>query len=1182
VTQSQSASVPTIEHAGQLEDLLEVPAYLTADHRSMPQNGRFSCSFCGVGDGGVIERTEASSSAEVHLTTLKESLRELSPTTGCVKLRLSMMRQRAAYPIHVAPSVLEGETRRTISYDEAIERLAQLLLDHRRDGARILVYASGQLDYFAIFALQEVFRLLGVRNLTGNAEHCLNAGAVHNEILTGQEGPFLLLSQAITGPGRFYLFNGWNGLITHPPAFRAITARPDFDAFLIEVAVTESAKQVAKQLGKERVLLIRPRADPQLALSVAYQILHAHAGAIDARFIEQFSHRDSYNRFVDLAGSELYSPARVAERIAAEPQYIERLRTGIELIAAKMAHPAMVPINVPSVGLSQTSGVVAHCLWGNVMAMVGKYGLHADGTPAGGTLRIPGQINAESEVQGLSRKYYMGRIPIDDGADAAVRMGLPPDAYDAVARDTPRAALDYSDPTPGERELFLCIGTQFEANMMARRRWVDKLTSTGTTLVVIDPIPDPFSEEHAELSIPSPPHPATTKLYQNGEWKLTLSVPQKRAAPDTRSDATILYDVMAAIVRRLEEDPQLAAQNPDLKRHLESGYLRERFCHPQLTRIDGEVSRAQLWHRIMHYMSEGRAPLYCRPEHDDGRAITWHELLDTGAVYYGGVGTTRFRLDYDDPTCVPFRDIFRRPGRYRFFTPTADDLMLPEGILLNSGRSSLSDERERIAFATSTFNSGKATPVVGMPDEHPLFVSPSLAEKHGLRNGDKVRLTGRETGDSVELNATISDRVKGDNLYISFHKSRAQMERGLYINDLTPRRARCAYSGQTSMKATPVTLERVVARPGSKRRIDTTRIDANLSIWNGQATPLYVTDIHQETHDVFTFRFQGDPLCRFVYAPGQFCSLVLTIDGKKVVRSYSISSSPTRPFSLDVTIKRVPGGLVSNWMPDNVRIGDRIEVSGPRGRFHLVPGEVPEKVLLLGAGSGITPVMSMARWICDLSAEVDVHFINFVRSPDDVIFEQELAMLATRHRSFAPVNVSATRTGRHGWTGMTGRISREMLDMTVPDLRERHVYMCGPQPFMDVSRALLEEMGFPMTQLHSESFGGLRTSAITKAAPLGATEGDSTHEDGAWTVAFARAGKTVRTSGKLPLLDVAEQNDIGLPYGCRSGSCGDCKVRVLRGDVDRGHDDALSDSEHAEGYVLSCVATPRGDCVIEA
>jgi ferredoxin-NADP reductase/anaerobic selenocysteine-containing dehydrogenase len=1273
--------VPTIEHAGVLEDLHETPRYVMPLHEAgVPQMGRLSCSFCGVGDGGTVERvpetptveepafavgsavqftTELGSLPKVvaaktlpagglhvtstvplvapgavvrgeitlgekkvpfvgrevervrgpdgllaghifkpfvaNLTVFRESLTNLTPTTGCIKLRHSMMRQRVAYPIHLSPSVLDPTTgrRKPISYQEAIQRLADLMLRHRQPAARTLIYASGQVDYFAVFATQEVYRLLGVRNLTGNAEHCLNAGAVHNEMLTGQEGPFLTVDQAINGPNRFFVFNGWNGMIGHPPAFRALLQRQGLDCYLVEVMVTESAKAIAEVLDKDRILLIRPRSDPHLALAIAHEILLRYPEAVSKQFVGRFADEATFASYVKLARSERFAPERVAERIAPEPEYVDRLLRGIRRIALKMSQRGVVPINIPSVGLSQTSGAVAHCLWGSLLGMLGKYGINPDGSVAGGTLRLPGQINAESEVQGMSRKYFMGRIPMSHAADAARRMGLPEDAYDQVVKDPGRAALDYSDPTPGVPELFICMGTQFEANMMGRKRWLDKLTDPNNTLVVIDPIPDSWSEQNAALIIPSPPHPATTKLYQNGEWKFTLSVPQKRAAPETRSDATILYDVMAEITRRVENDPEVSAQNGDLARHARSGYLRSRFCAPEdgggLTRVDGEVSRAELWQRVLDYMSGGSGSIYCRPEHADGRAIEWTELVERGSIYYGGIGTKRFLLDYDDPECTPFRDVFRRPTRFRFFTPTDVDLEIPTGVLFNSGRSALSDERQRIAFAVATFNSGKATPIVGMPDENPLFISPGLAQKHGIKDGQRVLMKNPDNGQAMEFPAIVSDRVKGDVVYASFHKSKAQMERGAYINDLTSHEGRCAYTSQTNMKATRVTLEQVVTHvapsvtnggsvPRAKTRLNTTLIDpkVDLPIWSGRDTPLYVTEIIQDTHNVYTFRLQGDPLCRFVYWPGQFCTLVLPIDGKRVVRSYSISSTPTRPYVLEITIKRVQGGLVSNWMPDNIKVGDRIEISGPKGKFCLVPGKIPEKILFLGAGSGVTPLMSMARWLCDVSADVDMKFFNSIQTPSDIVFHRELEMLAARYRSFDPVLITTSRGTGHGWTGLRGRINRHMLDLVAPDLHERQVYMCGPEGFMTAARVLLTDMAFNLANLHAESFATARSANDEAARAEAPAPGDAV------TIEFARTGKRVAASKQLPLLETAEANGVELEYGCRTGNCGECKVRVLSGEFHANVDDGITAEERAAGYVLSCVASPRGDCVVDA
>jgi ferredoxin-NADP reductase/anaerobic selenocysteine-containing dehydrogenase len=1298
---SDKEQIPTIEHAGMLEDMLHMPAYLRSDQAEGERhNGIYSCAFCGVGDSGkllpktadvVKEGTETQQGEGVFKTNFKGQTREFEasfdgsrilvktknpltkpgsmlrgelqigssvkpitarevgrefaedggieaqrfqlyksaatvsdsvikqtkPTTGCVKLKLSLTRQRPAFPIQVAPSYLEQGQRQVIDYQTAIKRFADLLLEHRGAKARSLIYACGQIDYFTIFAMQEVFRLLGIRNITGNAEHCLNAGAVHNEKLTGQEGPFLTVEQGTDGPNRFYIFNGWNGFITHPPVFSAISKRKDLDAYLIEVMVSESAKVLASKLGPERILLVKPGSDPHFALAVAHEILVNSPKAIEQRFIKQFSDKDSFKRFVELARSDQFAPQQVAERIAPEPQYVVRLVYGIKDIAKKLAKAETVPINIPSVGLSQTSGIVTHCLWGNVLAMLGKYGLKPDGSPAGGTLRVPGQINAQTEIQGMSRKYFFGRVPIDKAPEVAQRMGLPEDAYASVLEDTPRTALDYSDPTPGTRELFISFGAQFEANMMERDRWLRKLKDSDTQLVVIDPIPDPFSVEQADLIIPSPPHPATTKIYQNGEWKMSLSVPQKKAPPETRSDVTIIYDVMAEITRRLETDEAVAAAHPDLARHAKSGYLSQRFGEG-LKRIEGEVSRSQLWQRILDYMNGGSGPLYCAPEHPDGLPIQWDELLEQGSIIYGGVGTHRYTLDYDRPDYSPFGDIFRQPRKFEFFTPTEVDLNFPDGVILNSGRSGLLDNRERIRFATSSFNSGKATPAVNMPDENPLHISPSLAKRHRVKTGDFMRITGRHTGNSLVLPIIVTNRVKGDSTYVSFHKSRAQIEKNHYVNIVSSHEGRCPYCAQTSVKATQVLLERLDAPKAEERPreatimlqqteeslppptepVDTTLIDtkADLPLWQGQATQLYVTDIIEETHDVYTFRFQGNPLCKFVYWAGQFCTLVLNINGKKVLRSYTISSTPSRPYVLEITVKRVPGGLVSNWLPDNLKVGEKISIAGPKGKFCLVPGKIPKKILFLTGGSGVTPLMSMSRWLCDVSANVDIKFLNSVRSPNDIIFRKELELLTTRYKMFEPVVVSSTRSSSSDWMGLKGRINRQVIESVAPDFQERHVFMCGPPPFMEAMKGILMELGFNMANFHTESFGGIRT-AKDKPAPTRPTAVPTTPPPAAvqkpppptveeapaksLTIEFVRSGKKVTTDGKMPLLDLAEENDVDLDYGCRSGDCGDCKARLLKGKVEMECEDGLEDDEKAEGYILTCVGTPVTDCELE-
>ena len=283
-------------------------------------------------------------------------IRQRMPTVGCVKFNISMGLSKPVWPYHSRPSVLDVSGRRvSISYEDAISRLAQYMLDHRGRHDRTCVYACGQVDYFGIFAFQEVFRLLGLRNIGGNAEHCLNAGALHNEMLTGQEGPFLTLEQAVGGDNRFFLFNGWNGLITHPPAWTLLAKRKHLDAYIVEVAISETAQALAERLGNDRVMLIRPSSDPHFALAVANAILHRHAGAIETRFLKQYSDIKTFHKYARVAQSEDFSPKRVAERIVPEKHLAKRILKGILDIAAKIADPDIIPINIPSVGLSQTS-----------------------------------------------------------------------------------------------------------------------------------------------------------------------------------------------------------------------------------------------------------------------------------------------------------------------------------------------------------------------------------------------------------------------------------------------------------------------------------------------------------------------------------------------------------------------------------------------------------------------------------------------------------------------------------------------------------------------------------------------------------------------------------------------------------------------------------------------------------
>jgi ferredoxin len=178
-----------------------------------------------------------------------------------------------------------------------------------------------------------------------------------------------------------------------------------------------------------------------------------------------------------------------------------------------------------------------------------------------------------------------------------------------------------------------------------------------------------------------------------------------------------------------------------------------------------------------------------------------------------------------------------------------------------------------------------------------------------------------------------------------------------------------------------------------------------------------------------------------------------------------------------------------------------------------------------------------------------------------------------------------------------------ILNSAVPDLHERQVYMCGPGPFMGGMKELLKEAKFDLSNLHLESFGGLRTSKKNKGKPAPEAEkppfntaspapqsapivvAPVTAEPPAeanLVLEFVRSGKTVKTDGETPILEVAEDNDIDIEYSCRSGSCGECKVHLLSGEVDMEEDDGLEPEEKAAGYILTCVGMPKGHCKVDA
>jgi ferredoxin-NADP reductase len=352
--------------------------------------------------------------------------------------------------------------------------------------------------------------------------------------------------------------------------------------------------------------------------------------------------------------------------------------------------------------------------------------------------------------------------------------------------------------------------------------------------------------------------------------------------------------------------------------------------------------------------------------------------------------------------------------------------------------------------------------------------------------------------------------------------------------------------------------------------------------WTNGRHVVRCVKVIQETWDVRTFCFMADQPVLFFFKPGQFVTLELEIDHQPVMRSYTISSSPSVPYSFSITIKRIPGGKVSNWLHDHLSEGDQIPVHGPVGLFNVID-HPSEKVLFLSGGVGITPVMSMARWLFDTNANVDMTFIHSARTPRDVIYHRELEHMASRINNFSLHLICERVDLGWSWSGYRGYLGQHMLELMAPDFLEREVFCCGPTPYMAAVKKMLQANGFDMRRYHEEAFGPVPADVREDVRELAEQAADAPEVPAAdlHSVEFSSTGKSIRIAPGETVHAAAAQLGLHIPKACGMGICGTCKVRKISGTVEMDHNGGITEEDEAEGYILSCCSTPKGDVVIE-
>lgn len=361
-----------------------------------------------------------------------------------------------------------------------------------------------------------------------------------------------------------------------------------------------------------------------------------------------------------------------------------------------------------------------------------------------------------------------------------------------------------------------------------------------------------------------------------------------------------------------------------------------------------------------------------------------------------------------------------------------------------------------------------------------------------------------------------------------------------------------------------------------------------LAAWGEtDSSTLICRQVQDVTHDVRTFLFEPAQPALFQHEPGQFVTLQLQIDGRCLSRCYTISTPPTRPYLLGITVKRQPGGLVSNWLHDTMAPGTRISADGPFGVF-TIARHPSAKYLFLSGGSGITPVMSMTRTLYDLGSDADVAFVHSARTPSDIIFRRELDTIAATVPTVRVVPVCERDAPREPWGGLRGVLSLEMLQVVAPDLGERVVFCCGPAPYMAAVRRILGEAGFDMQNYHEESFSfeELTMKEFAPAATDMPVNGDGPASAAStartYSVEFARSGQTFTCAEDEYVLEAAYAAGLRPMSSCGQGMCGTCKTTMLSGTVDMRHNGGIRPREIAQNKVLICCSKPLSDLTIDA
>jgi 3-ketosteroid 9alpha-monooxygenase subunit B len=308
----------------------------------------------------------------------------------------------------------------------------------------------------------------------------------------------------------------------------------------------------------------------------------------------------------------------------------------------------------------------------------------------------------------------------------------------------------------------------------------------------------------------------------------------------------------------------------------------------------------------------------------------------------------------------------------------------------------------------------------------------------------------------------------------------------------------------------------------------------------------------------------------FRYRAGQFCTFRVRIGDEQHLRSYSMSSAPETDDDLTVTVKRVPGGVVSNWFNDCVVAGDVLEVTKPAGVFCVRDGRRP--IVAFCGGSGVTPVMSIAKSVLATTRR-PVRLLYANRDRQAVIFDAGLRSLLARHGDRLDVRHHFDTDGGFVDASAVG----EFAALAAPAL-DGDFYICGPGPFMDLVEAALLDVGVDPASIAVEHFDGPGDAAPPAALGVAPAETDADVPETVTIIMGGRKSAIGYRAGDT-VLETARRGGLQAPFSCEAGNCATCMAILREGSTTMRANNALTPDEVDEGWILTCQALPRGRSV---